>query len=343
MTLLSRPIDDPDDPLCLTLADVSRANFYARSVREVYIQLPPEDPRSGERDVCGRLLRTMYGTLDAAERWADHYGRILMSQGFERGAASPCHFHHPGWGVSLMVHGDDFIIVAKRVGRERTLKLLEDQFELKHDTIGPIANSPKELRVLGRIITWHDWGWTLEADPSLIEAAVEKMGLEGAKGVAAPGYKVEGSNGTCDIRARRTDPRPVHDPDSEWPGFDDSEPLTGEGLKRYQSVSALLNFISMDRPEEMYAVKELMRRMSNPTTGDESKLKRVVRFLRTLPRLVARYPWSPLAGHLEIYTDSDHAGCPLTRRSTLGGCVMWGGQVSKGVVQDNGGAGIELR
>ena len=67
MTLLSRPIDDPNDPLCMTLADVSRAHFYARAVREIYIQLPPEDPRSGERDVCGRLLRTMYGTLDVAE------------------------------------------------------------------------------------------------------------------------------------------------------------------------------------------------------------------------------------------------------------------------------------
>ena len=68
MTLVSQPPDDPNDPLTMTLADVSRAHFYAQAVREVYIQLPAEDPRSGERDVCGRLLRTMYGRLDAAER-----------------------------------------------------------------------------------------------------------------------------------------------------------------------------------------------------------------------------------------------------------------------------------
>ena len=39
-------------------------------------------------------------------------------------------------------------------------------------------------------------------------------------------------------------------------------------LKLYQSVAALLNFSSLDRPELMYAVKELMRHMSNATTND---------------------------------------------------------------------------
>ena len=93
--------EDPSqsaDPLCLTLADVSRAHFYATAEREVYIQLPSEDPRHGCPDTCGRLLKTMYGTLDAADRWAEHYSRILVASGFKRGLASPCHFHHPGWG-----------------------------------------------------------------------------------------------------------------------------------------------------------------------------------------------------------------------------------------------------
>ena len=69
MAIASQPIDNPEDPLCIMLLDVSRAHFYARAEREVYIQLPPEDPRSGEKDICGKLLKTMYGTLDAAERW----------------------------------------------------------------------------------------------------------------------------------------------------------------------------------------------------------------------------------------------------------------------------------
>ena len=48
MTIASQPLDNPKDPLCITLADISRAHFYAKAEREVYIQLPPEDPRSAE-------------------------------------------------------------------------------------------------------------------------------------------------------------------------------------------------------------------------------------------------------------------------------------------------------
>ena len=89
MSFLSQPVDDPSDPYCMTLADVSRAHFYARAEREVYIQLPPEDPRSGDRDTCGRLLKTMYGTLDAADRWSEHYSAVLQSNGFIQCTASP--------------------------------------------------------------------------------------------------------------------------------------------------------------------------------------------------------------------------------------------------------------
>ena len=40
-------------------------------------------------------------------------------------------------------------------------------------------------------------------------------------------------------------------------------------LKRYQSTSALLNFLALDRLDIAFAVKELMRRMSGPTPEDE--------------------------------------------------------------------------
>ena len=160
MTIASQPIEDPSDPLCLTLADVSRAHFYAKAEREVYIQLPPEDPRSGEKDVCGKLLRTMYGTLDAADRWSAHYSSILVSHGFVRGTASPCQFLHKAWRVQMMVHGDDFLIVGNKKGRECTLKVLQDHFELKHKTAGPLEGMDKELRVLGRVAVCHDWGWS---------------------------------------------------------------------------------------------------------------------------------------------------------------------------------------
>ena len=53
----------------------------------------------------------------------------------------------------------------------------------------------RELRVLGRIAVCHDWGWTLEADPCLLEAAVEKLGMTDSKGISTPGHKDEPAEG----------------------------------------------------------------------------------------------------------------------------------------------------
>jgi len=82
------------DPLKAMLVDVSRAHFYAPAVRDVFIELPREDPRYGDEVTCGRLLKTMYGTLDAAEQCGLRYTRTLIDAGFVQGTASPCHFVH---------------------------------------------------------------------------------------------------------------------------------------------------------------------------------------------------------------------------------------------------------
>ena len=158
--------------------------------------------------------------------------------------------------------------------------------------------------MLGRVVSYHSWGWSLEADPSLLELAVDRLGLSEAKGVSTPGAKPDDGCSSADVRSRRLDPKLIDNPDHLWPGGDQSRVLNASDAKLYQSVAALLNFSSLDRPEMMFSVKELMRKMAAPTAQDEMGLKRVVRFLKTLPRLVASYAWAPLSQSLEIYTDS---------------------------------------
>ena len=48
----------------LEFIDVRRAYFHARARRLVYIKLPEEDNQEG---MCGRLVKAMYGTRDAAQ------------------------------------------------------------------------------------------------------------------------------------------------------------------------------------------------------------------------------------------------------------------------------------
>jgi hypothetical protein len=55
-------------------------------------------------------------------------------------------------------------------------------------------------------------------------------------------------------------------------------------------------------------------------------LKRMGRFLNDHRRLVYTYPWQA-ASEIDVYSDTDWSGCPRTRKSTSGGCVMIGQHV----------------
>ena len=83
----------------------------------------------------------------------------------------------------------------------------------------------------------------------MLESACEKLGLTEAKGTATPGHKADATGSGIEVKARRQDPRPVSDPEAAWPGFDESPKLEEDGLKRFQSVAALLNFSAQDRPD----------------------------------------------------------------------------------------------
>jgi hypothetical protein len=136
--------EDPSttkDPLKAMLVDVSRAHFCAPAVREVFIELPREDPRRGDGVTCGRLLKTVHGTLDAAEQWGLHYTRTLVDAGFVQGWAWPCLFLHPRFDIWVVVHGDDFLVVARGAGRQYFEKIIRAAYEVKISIAGPSAGT----------------------------------------------------------------------------------------------------------------------------------------------------------------------------------------------------------
>ena len=113
----------------LMYADVSRAYFYAKAIRPVYVKLPDEDREDGDEGRCGKLKMSMYGTRDAALNWALEYGDTLREAGYVQGRANPCLFHHAGLDVSIMVRGDDFVAVGPEKNLEDTRRALEDKYK----------------------------------------------------------------------------------------------------------------------------------------------------------------------------------------------------------------------
>ena len=68
--------------------------------------------------------------------------------------------------------------------------------------------------------------------------------------------------------------------------------------------------------------------MSQPTELGLQDLKRMARYLVGRPRLIWEYRWQE-AHNFDVYSDTDWAGCPRTRKSTSGGCVLIGSHLIK--------------
>ena len=155
------------------------------------------------------------------------------------------------------------------------------------------------MMVYNRVLRWTARGIEYEADPRQGEKLLEALKLDGpgCKAVATPGQKLNVDQ-LIDDKAL---------PD----------------LTLFRALAARANYLSQDRPDLQFAAKEVCRFMSSPTETSEAALKRLGRYLLGHKRLVYRYDFQRAEG-IEVYSDTDWSGCPRTRRSTSGGCIMVG-------------------
>jgi hypothetical protein len=187
------PIRDPasEQRMQLSFVDICRAYFNAPTDpnEPTYVDLPEEvDPK---REMCGLLLRHMYGTRKAADGWQEEYSSLLVSRlGFTQGTASPCVFVNKERNITCAVHGDDFTSSGPKSELDWFESALAEHYELKvGPRLGPGVEDAKEATVLNRVVRWTDEGIEWEADPRQSEKLVKECGLEGSKPVATLGVK----------------------------------------------------------------------------------------------------------------------------------------------------------
>ena len=125
------------------------------------------------------------------------------------------------------------------------------------------------------------------------------MDGEGCKAVATPGQKLEIDK------------------------LKDDQNLSVEEHSVFRALAARANYLAQDRIDLQFSAKEICRSMSSPTDMSQNALKRLGRYLLGHKRVVYRYPFQR-ADHIDVYSDTDWSGCPRTRRSTSGGCIMIG-------------------
>ena len=94
-------------------------------------------------------------------------------------------------------------------------------------------------------------------------------------------------------------------------------------MTKYRAGAARCNFLGLDRPDIQYAAKEVSRGMARPTNRDLLRLKRLIRYLISHPRLVFEYQFRSPPKAIQIYTDTgrlsqDPEVYPGRRRNAMG-------------------------
>ena len=226
-----------------------------------------------------KLLKVVYGLRDAGAALHSKVLDVMNLMGVSLRNFSICVMDTL---VRLVHWSDDFSLSGRRslcsAFRDESGKHL---LEKTTAVMGPNVEmcDVQEAIRLNRLLRLYPPGaegeerWELEADPRM-EILVSQMGLsDESKALSTPGV-------------------PTTDED-------DGKDLDAEGRACYPSWTMRACYLSQDRSDLQFAVKELARRMQQPNIRNLQALQRLARFL--------------------VFSDSDWAACAVGNNSECGG------------------------
>ena len=86
-----------------------------------------------------------------------------------------------------LVHGDDFVCVAKAGDLKWLKDQLSQRFEIKTKTMGLRKGESREERILNRVIRVTENGWEYEADQRHSDLIIQETGADRMSTLSHPG------------------------------------------------------------------------------------------------------------------------------------------------------------
>ena len=296
-------------------ADCIKAYYQADQIEEVCVAPPAEYLAAraalGLRtDVLWYLKKMLPGQRTGGAAWIATAKSRLETRGYERNQASPQFYFHRAKRVLLELHMDDIHGVgpSKEAGEE--LLALRSMFDLKStDTImtGKYSHLKRErLRRGGETM--------VRANPAHIKNLIELLGMEKAKPCPSPSLV-----GTM---------------------LEDLSLLEGEEIATYRRAVGIALYLGPDRWDIQRDVQLLSRKLQSPTKHDWKRLVKVVRYLKGTQQYGVRLA-RPLHARrdvikLDLFSDTDFAGCAETRRAMTCGLIFLDGQPVHGFARRQG-------
>ena len=96
----------------LMVMDAKCAFLYGKMRRNIYIELPTQDERYGDKNLVGKLVKAMYGTRDAPQIWGDFVQETMASLGMQSSMIQPSVYFHVSKKLFVVAHVDDFLCVG---------------------------------------------------------------------------------------------------------------------------------------------------------------------------------------------------------------------------------------
>ena len=277
--------------------DISTAFLHAAAATADLYMYPPKEFYNPEDNIVWKLLKAIYGLRSSPKAWQKHLSEVLQQIGLHRSTAEPNIYMTTTRNCFVLVYVDDLLFLGEEQTVNKLFKAIQQQLLLRPTGTLSTGNT---VAFLGRNITNRGDYYEISLADEYVTTLLKETNLQDSKPAPAPG--------TSALKTATAD----HD-----------QPLSTEEHAQYRRAVGKLQWMTYTRPDISYATKELARALQQPTTADQQKLKHLLRYIKgtkdykQIIRPTVKLPAKAIPD-INVYVDSDWAGCPTTRKSTTG-------------------------
>ncbi|GJY43517.1 retrovirus-related pol polyprotein from transposon TNT 1-94 [Tanacetum coccineum] len=271
--------------------DVKTAFLYGPLKEEVYVNQPDGFVDPYHPDKVYRLKKALYGLKQAPRAWYDELSNFLVSNGFSKGSIDPTLF--------ITKHGEDILLVQIYVDDiifGSTNPKLSKRF-------GKLMHSKFDMSMMGELKFFL--GIQIHQSPRGIFINQAKYAQEILK---------KHGMTSCDSIGT---PMATKHLDADLSG-------TPVDQTKYRSMVGALMYLTASRPDIVHATCYCARYQAKPTKKHLTAVKWIFRYLKDSINMGLWY-LKDTGFELTAFSDSDHAGCLDSRKSTSGGIQFLGG------------------
>ncbi|WVZ80321.1 hypothetical protein U9M48_027807, partial [Paspalum notatum var. saurae] len=258
---------------------------------EVYVRQPPGFESARFPDRVYKLRKALYGLKQAPRAWYARLKSFLLKSGFVMGSADKTLF--------LLSHGGDTLIV----------QIYVDDIIFGGSCHALVSSFVEQM--------------SREFEMSLMGEFLFFLGLQIKQGLE--GTFVHQAKYTRDIlkKFNMDDSKPMTTPMSTNMALDADEDGEVVDQKEFRGMIGSLLYLTVTRPDIQFAVCLCAHYQASPRTSHRQAVKPIFRYLKFTPELGLWYS-SSFSLSLRGFSNADHTGCWIDRKSTFGTCQLLG-------------------